>query len=53
MIVTQQVPSHVRVTVGELFNRYDVNNNGELGRDEIKLALSDIYRRLGISNNVS
>ena len=48
-----KLPTHVRITVGELFGKYDVNQNGELERNEIKLALHDIYKRLGVNNEVT
>ena len=45
-----KLPAHVRITVGELFGKYDLNQNGELERNEIKAALHDIYSRLGLKN---
>lgn len=48
-----KLPAHVRVTVGELFGKYDVNQNGQLERGEIKTALHDIYSKLGLTNEVT
>lgn len=48
-----KLPTHVRITLGELFAKYDLNQNGTLERNQIHLALTDIFKRLGVHNGVT